>query len=356
MQLTKQELREIHGTLLQTFDSNSLQMMVRIELGERLETIAGGDDLNTVIFNLITWAERTHRVDDLIRGAAAFNPDHPALQRLLTMAGRWEPRPLDVPSLRVTAGSLGPPDRPTPELAREPHPKVTRRGVSPIVVLVAVTLLGAAGIFTYYLLPSLGFAPGTNPGGARPPVRATATSPAAALPVVTPPGQNAPTFTAIPLLPSLTVNQDANLRTGPSVDYPIAGYAQAGDRYTILGRDTSGTWIQIEVDDTPVWILAGLATTSNVDQVSTVQVGAASALEPALVVNVELANARAGPGTQYGVAGIVQKGEAYRIQARNSAGDWYQIDLNGSPAWLSSGTVTASHVELAPVVNDPGSP
>ena len=62
--------------------------MVRIELDESLAEISGGAGLRVLVFNLITWAERTGRVDDLIQGALRHNPGNPALQQL---AQRWRP-------------------------------------------------------------------------------------------------------------------------------------------------------------------------------------------------------------------------------------------------------------------------
>ena len=42
-------------------------MMVRIELNESLEAIADGANQRVVIFNLVSWAERTGRIDDLVQ-------------------------------------------------------------------------------------------------------------------------------------------------------------------------------------------------------------------------------------------------------------------------------------------------
>ncbi len=69
-QLTGKQVQEIREALLAAYGSvDTLRIMVRIELNETLEAIAGGENLRVLIFNLITWAERTGRVDDLIQGA-----------------------------------------------------------------------------------------------------------------------------------------------------------------------------------------------------------------------------------------------------------------------------------------------
>ncbi len=48
--------------------------MVRFQLDERLDLIAGGGDLSEVVFNLIEWAERTGRAAELVAKAQAYNP------------------------------------------------------------------------------------------------------------------------------------------------------------------------------------------------------------------------------------------------------------------------------------------
>lgn len=59
---------------------DDLRMMVRVELNENLDAIAGGDTLRAVAFSLIEWAQRTGRTADLISGARRGNPGNPALQ------------------------------------------------------------------------------------------------------------------------------------------------------------------------------------------------------------------------------------------------------------------------------------
>ena len=47
------------------------------------------------------------------------------------------------------------------------------------------------------------------------------------------------------------VNQNANVRTGPSTDNPIAYWLAAGDEVTVVGRNAEGTWLRIEHEDRP---------------------------------------------------------------------------------------------------------
>ena len=61
-------------------------MLVRLELDENLEEIAGGENQSVVVFNLVTWAERSGRIDELIAAAQRRLPRNEALQQL---AAAW---------------------------------------------------------------------------------------------------------------------------------------------------------------------------------------------------------------------------------------------------------------------------
>ena len=80
---TGKQVTQIRDALLDAYPTmDSLRMMVRIELDENLVAIAGDENPRVIVFNLITWAERTARIDDLIAGAVRQNPNNQALQQL----------------------------------------------------------------------------------------------------------------------------------------------------------------------------------------------------------------------------------------------------------------------------------
>lgn len=89
MKLDGRQFAQLQGVLLQSFDRDSLRMMVRLQLDEDLDAVAGDDDLTTVVFDLITWAERTNRLGDLVNGALAANPANSDLQQLAAEAVHW---------------------------------------------------------------------------------------------------------------------------------------------------------------------------------------------------------------------------------------------------------------------------
>lgn len=80
MPLTGQQFKSFQDALLEAYDQASLQQVVRIGLDEKLDTIAGGANLKELTFNLIQWAERTGRVDDLLAATLKENPSSPALR------------------------------------------------------------------------------------------------------------------------------------------------------------------------------------------------------------------------------------------------------------------------------------
>jgi hypothetical protein len=76
-----------------------------------------------------------------------------------------------------------------------------------------------------------------------------------------------PTSTPTELPPVLlpigaTVNNGANLRSGPGTDYPVLVTAAAGTPLTIVGRNPAGDWVQT---DSGLWISTGLVNNAPTD-------------------------------------------------------------------------------------------
>jgi hypothetical protein len=87
VKLTGAQYRDFQNALLSAFDGNELRQMVRIELDENLDAIAGGNDLRTVVFNLIDWARRTGRLGALMGAALNANPTSPELRAFVAALG-----------------------------------------------------------------------------------------------------------------------------------------------------------------------------------------------------------------------------------------------------------------------------
>jgi len=81
MTLAGSQIAQLLDALLAAYPRrDDLRMMVRVELNENLDAIAGGDTLRVVAFSLIEWAQRTGRTAELIAGARRGNPGNPALR------------------------------------------------------------------------------------------------------------------------------------------------------------------------------------------------------------------------------------------------------------------------------------
>jgi hypothetical protein len=106
MTLAGAQIAQLLDALLAAYPRrDDLRMMVRVEVGENLDAIAGGDTLRAVAFSLIEWAQRTGRVEELIAGARRGNPGNAALE---VFAAALDLGTID-PPLSPPASALPPP-------------------------------------------------------------------------------------------------------------------------------------------------------------------------------------------------------------------------------------------------------
>jgi hypothetical protein len=76
------ELAALQAALLSAFNEAGLRQVVKFEMGVDMTTIAGGEDDEERVFNLVQWAARTGRLAALLAGALHQNPSNPALLKL----------------------------------------------------------------------------------------------------------------------------------------------------------------------------------------------------------------------------------------------------------------------------------
>lgn len=84
MALRGAQIMQFQEALLSAYDGAGLAQMVRIRLDEDLAAVAGGGNLSEVVFNLILWADRTGRTEELVVGASASNPQNALLKAFTT--------------------------------------------------------------------------------------------------------------------------------------------------------------------------------------------------------------------------------------------------------------------------------
>ena len=75
-----------------------------------------------------------------------------------------------------------------------------------------------------------------------------------------------------------------------------------------------------------------------------------------VTANVE-ANVRSGPGTNYAVVGLLAEGASAPVTGRNADSSWWQINYQGTTAWIADSVATASPPAYnAPIVSAPPPP
>lgn len=109
MTLTGSQIAQLLDALLDAYPRHdALRMMVRVEMNENLDAIAGGGNLRGVAFSLIEWAISTGRIQELIAGARRATPGNARLQAFAR-------------SLSGLDGETGPP---APPSTASPSPSV----------------------------------------------------------------------------------------------------------------------------------------------------------------------------------------------------------------------------------------
>ncbi|MCW5319486.1 hypothetical protein GTQ43_39840 [Nostoc sp. KVJ3] len=81
MTFSGQQRRQLKEALISAFPTrSSLEQMLSLELEKNLEAIAGGSNLQDIVFRLIQMAEAEGWLNDLIHAAQNYNPGNQALR------------------------------------------------------------------------------------------------------------------------------------------------------------------------------------------------------------------------------------------------------------------------------------
>ena len=116
-QLTGLQLKKLHAAFLSAFDENALELMLMFRLNQRLDFIVKKDNLNAMVFDLLTWAQDNGKLMELIYGALAENPGNEALRSFAEEMGFVATSPVtppllpptgEAPAVAVAGGSSGP--------------------------------------------------------------------------------------------------------------------------------------------------------------------------------------------------------------------------------------------------------
>jgi uncharacterized protein YraI len=140
----------------------------------------------------------------------------------------------------------------------------------------------------------------------------------AGLNVATPPG-DVVTVTAIP-------NVALNLRTGPGTAYPVIRALPAGTTMTVLGRDSSSSWLSVQLSDGAVgWVAQFLTSFVGTAPVVATLPLVQPPLAPPPTVPLQTAtsaatdfNIRTGPSTAYSVIRTVSPGTQMSVLGQDA--------------------------------------
>lgn len=74
---------------------------------------------------------------------------------------------------------------------------------------------------------------------------------------------------------------------------------------------------------------------------------------PRLTVKQDAVNVRLGPGTEYGLAGVVNQNQEFTIVGRNESKTWWKICcVNGQEVWIFDDLTNEDNEKFAPVITD----
>jgi len=123
---------------------------------------------------------------------------------------------------------------------------------------------------------------------------------------------------------AMVLGDVCNVRSQPNTNSQVLGTVTQGTTLNLLGFQDN--WAKILFQGREAWIAGWL-----------IDIDLRSAGVTAKVTHTDV-NLRQGPGTEFGVKGLTQKGNVYPAEAKR--GMWIRVTLpNGEPAWISEGLV-----------------
>jgi uncharacterized protein YraI len=174
--------------------------------------------------------------------------------------------------------------------------------------------------------------------------------------------------------PQATAIANVYVRTGPAVNYPAYGIADAGASARVIGKSEDGQWWVVRLNPENVgvgygWVQAQFTQASNVSDVQTIQNPETHASVPpstpgtseATATATDYINVRSGPGLNYLVLGVAAPGATGEVSGKSADGAWWQVVIPTQYAvsgygWVSASYTTTRNTEDVPVVEAPTPP
>ncbi len=164
------------------------------------------------------------------------------------------------------------------------------------------------------------------------------------------PARLRPDTTPTPDVTATVNNETLNVRAGPGTGYPIIGVLHQGDTVPVIGRNVTGSWLQIEYDGGPGWVATYLVTVTGDMEALPVMTPPPTEAAPAggtpappaedsdvtaVVSGSATINVRSGPGTSFQAIGALPPGTELTVIGRNAPADWLQVEFDGHRGWVA---------------------
>lgn len=148
--------------------------------------------------------------------------------------------------------------------------------------------------------------------------------------------------------------KQANIRTGPGIEYPVIGAVYQYYAFPIVAYSPTGNWVKLDFGGTQGWVfrhLGEIRNTGNIPVSTTATptpsptptsvnnsgliMGAVDSnyINSTVGVTASL-NIRSGPGLGYRILTIVPYGRRAKPLARTANATWILIDYNGTTGWV----------------------
>lgn len=176
--------------------------------------------------------------------------------------------------------------------------------------------------------------------------------------------------TPVPGTPSAVAKTYVNLRSGPSVQYPIYGIAPPDSSAEIIGKSEDGGWWAVKLPTSLVgagqgWVADDYVDTTDADNVPVIPAPPLEEIdiptpEPGAPTAeaLDAINVRSGPGTDYPSYGVAPKGMKFEVVGKSEDGGWWVVKIptqyvGTGQGWVSDDYVKTSDVGSVPEVPAP---
>ena len=165
---------------------------------------------------------------------------------------------------------------------------------------------------------------------------------------------------------SLTANLNADIHSGPGLDFYVFGVLGEGESAEVDGVSSDGLWWLITVESLESgqgWVSDELVTTKNIEGVPVVEseLGPTPETTPsadsATVTAIANVNVRSGPATGFGKVGLMEFGQVALVIGVSPDKAWWLIRLpapESGQGWVSAQYVNAKNTGNVPVVSAEG--